>query len=208
MNRLAVVDNVAGKKIRCVKMNITVDEKLRGGHGTRDWRTDRDIRDGRTPPLVLPPYDDLILNSDLISASISPTAEASGPVADLAAKSASEDVNSMAIDVVSLYPVSSSAGMISIAATMDLDSVTMGKGDLSIKPLEGIKLPYSIPSSRSSPFGKPPLPGLTSSTTQPSAIPDNNFIQKSHSFSDSMILCALDSPPSSPFPRRKPPLPV
>ncbi|KAI3524476.1 hypothetical protein L1887_03132 [Cichorium endivia] len=123
------------------------------------------------PPLVLPPRDDSILNSDPISASISPTAEAPSPVAALAAKSASKDVNSMAIDVVSPYPVSSSAGLLSIAATVDLDSVTMGKGDLSINPSEGIKPPPSIPSSGSSPFGKPPLPGLTSSTTQPSMMP-------------------------------------
>ncbi|KAI3501371.1 hypothetical protein L1887_29237 [Cichorium endivia] len=68
------------------------------------------------PPLVLPPCDDLILNSDLISASISPVAEASGSVAALAAKSAFEDVNSMAIDV-----------------------LPWEKGDLSIKPSEGIK---------------------------------------------------------------------
>ncbi|KAI3508719.1 hypothetical protein L1887_23732 [Cichorium endivia] len=49
-------------------------------------------------------------------ASISPVAEASGSVAALAAKSAFEDVNSMAIDV-----------------------LPWEKGDLSIKPSEGIK---------------------------------------------------------------------
>ncbi|KAI3510126.1 hypothetical protein L1887_25656 [Cichorium endivia] len=92
------------------------------------FNTSHIYRSCEAPPLVLPPCDDLILNSDLISASISPAAEASGSVAALAAKSASEDVNSMVIDVVSLYPVSSFAGLMSIAATMDLDSVTMGKG--------------------------------------------------------------------------------
>ncbi|KAI3689344.1 hypothetical protein L2E82_47298 [Cichorium intybus] len=123
------------------------------------------------PPLVLPRVMILILNSDSISASISPTAQAPSLVAALAAKSASEDVNYMAIDVVSPYPVSYSTGLLSIAAIVDLDSVTMGKGDLSIKPSGGIKPPSSIPLSGSSPFGKPPLPGLTSSTTQPSLMP-------------------------------------